>query len=75
MSYRIDAKNFVGPYRTQDVFHEEECRAMTDRHDPKVCSSAAILRQKRYDIHFAHGNVPPENVLVDRSYGPVGLVG
>jgi aminoglycoside phosphotransferase len=75
MSYRIDAKNFVGPYRTQDMFHEEECCAMTDRHDPKVRSLAAIIRQKRYDISFAHGNVSPENVLVDRNYRPVGLVG
>ncbi|XP_006453763.1 hypothetical protein AGABI2DRAFT_189137 [Agaricus bisporus var. bisporus H97] len=30
MSYRIDTKHFVCPYRTRDIFHEEECCAMTD---------------------------------------------
>ncbi|KAF7770212.1 hypothetical protein Agabi119p4_6186 [Agaricus bisporus var. burnettii] len=75
MSYRIDTTHFVGPYRTQDVFHEEACCAMTDQHDPKVRSLAAIIRQKSYDISFAHGNLAPENVLVDRNCKPIGLVG
>jgi hypothetical protein len=74
-SYRIDTKDFVGPYRSQTPFHEEPCCAMTDAHDPNVRSLAAILRQKTYDISFIHGNVSPENVLVNKEGVPVGLVG
>ncbi|KAF5344688.1 hypothetical protein D9756_011479 [Leucocoprinus leucothites] len=74
-SYRISTNSFVGPYRSQNRFHEEPCCLMTPSHDAKVCSLAAIIRQKRYDISFVHGNVSPENVLVDKEGVPVGLVG
>lgn len=75
MSYRINTKDFVGPFRTQDRFHEESCCALTDQHDVHVRALAAIIRQKRYDISLVHGNVSPENVLVDSEFRPVGLVG
>ncbi|KAF9445241.1 hypothetical protein P691DRAFT_785489 [Macrolepiota fuliginosa MF-IS2] len=74
-SYRISAKHFVGPYRSQDRFHEEPCCALTEEHDVHVRALAAIIRQKRYDMCLAHGNVAPENVLVDKRGQPVGLVG
>ncbi|KAJ3551565.1 hypothetical protein NP233_g13062 [Leucocoprinus birnbaumii] len=74
-SYRINTSTTVGPYRSQDRFHETACCSMTSSHDPKVCALAAIIRQKRYDISFVHGNVSPENVLLDRKGVPVGLVG
>ncbi|KAJ3568189.1 hypothetical protein NP233_g5870 [Leucocoprinus birnbaumii] len=71
----INASTAVGPYRSQDRFHETSCCSMTSSHDPKVCALAAIIRQKRYDISFVHGNVSPDNVLLDKKGVPVGLVG
>ncbi|KXN83520.1 hypothetical protein AN958_01344 [Leucoagaricus sp. SymC.cos] len=74
-SYRISTQNFIGPYRSQNDFHDEPCCLLTPAHDAKVRSLAAIIRQKRYDISFVHGNVSPENVLVNRDGVPIGLVG
>lgn len=74
-SYRIHRTCFVGPFRSQDRFHEQPCCAMTLTHDPRVSSLAAIIRQKRYDISFVHGNVSPGNVLVNKKGVPIGLIG
>ncbi|KAF7771857.1 hypothetical protein Agabi119p4_6168 [Agaricus bisporus var. burnettii] len=74
MFYRIDTTQFVGPYRTRDVFHEEGCCAMTDQYDPKVYL-AVIIRQKSYDIPLAHGNLAPGKMFINRECRPVGLVG
>ena len=74
-SYRIHRTCFVGPFQSQNRFHEHPCCAITSSHDPKVSSLAAIIRQKRYDISFVHGNVSPENVLINNKGIPIGLIG
>lgn len=75
MSYRIHTKDVIGPYRSQEPFHEQEACLLTEVHDEHVRALAAIIRQKTYDVCMVHGNVAPENVLVDRHYRPVGMVG
>lgn len=76
-SYRINTHSPIGPYRSQNTFHDEPCCALIpSKHDELVYSLGMIIRQKRYDICFVHGNISPENILVDRKTGkPCGLVG
>ncbi len=74
-SYRIHIKDAVGPFRSQEKFHEQEACRLTEAHDAHISALAAIIRQKTYDVCLAHGNVAPENVLVDKEYRPAGMVG
>jgi len=74
-SFRIHTKDLVGPYRSQEQFHEQEACALTEAHDVHMSALAAIIRQKTYDVCMVHGNVAPENVLVNKEYLPVGMVG
>lgn len=65
----------VFSYHMWVVLSQAHTCALTEAHDANVRALAAIIRQKTYGVCMVHGNVAPENVLVDKEYLPVGLVG
>ena len=74
-SYRIYHDETVGPYPSQDDFHAEHYNTLPEKADPDIHSLAARLRsQKRYKICLTHGDITPNNILVDDSYKPVALI-
>lgn len=77
-SYRIKCDNAVGPFESQDAFHAQyfcELRMKVD--DPnyeRITALSRAMRQKRYRLCLTHGDLSPNNILVDENYKPSGLV-
>lgn len=73
-SYRIDCSSRVGPFESQDIFHGKMFCTLQPGADPAIVALAQSGRQKRYRMCFTHGDLSPDNILVDDHFRPVGLV-
>ncbi|EPQ50385.1 hypothetical protein GLOTRDRAFT_82325 [Gloeophyllum trabeum ATCC 11539] len=74
-SYRILHDRPVGPFASQEDFHAQWFNTLPEEADAEIRALASRLRsQKRYRICLTHGDISPNNILVDEAYRPVGLV-
>jgi len=73
-SYRILFDEQVGPYESQDTFHKLFFCTLQPNSSPSIQSLAATIRQRQYKLHLTHGDLSPNNILVDENYVPTGLV-
>ena len=74
-SFRIDHNRTVGPFASQEEFYRQRYNRLPDEADASIRVLGARLRsQKRYRICLTHGDISPNNILVDDHYKPVGLV-
>ena len=74
-SFRIDHNRTVGPFASQEEFYSQRYNRLPDEADADIRVLGARLRsQKRYRIYLTHGDISPNNILVDDHYKPVGLV-
>lgn len=74
LSYRIAFHVRVGPFESQDIFHGKTFCTLRPSADPAIVTLAESVRQKRYRVYFTHGDLSPDNILVDDHFRPVGLV-
>lgn len=74
LSYRIDSRVRVGPFESQDIFHGKMFCTFRPGADPAIVTLAESVRQRRYRMCFTHGDLSPNNILVDDQFRPVGLV-
>ncbi|EDR13296.1 uncharacterized protein LACBIDRAFT_230584, partial [Laccaria bicolor S238N-H82] len=74
LSYRIYCDARVGPFESQDIFHGEPFCTLQPSADPAIVALAESVRQKRYRMCFTHGDLSPNNILVDDHFRPVGLI-
>lgn len=74
MSYRINHNDFVGPFPSSDEFHREYYCTVPSDADPDARALAKRTREKPNRICFTHGDISPNNILVNEDYVPVGLV-
>lgn len=74
-SFRIDHNDRVGPFASQNEFHAQYYNTLPNEADKSIRTLGARLRsQKRYKIYLTHGDLSPNNILVDDNYKPVGLI-
>ena len=73
-SYRITFNYRVGPFESQDIFHEKMFCTLPPDADSAIVVLAQSVRQRRYRMCFTHGDLSPNNILVDDQFRPVGLV-
>ncbi|KAF8153011.1 hypothetical protein B0H34DRAFT_721820 [Crassisporium funariophilum] len=64
----------LGPYPSQHEFHAENfCTPWPS--DDKALSKALDVRSRtQYKICLTHGDLTPENILVDKKFRPVALI-
>ncbi|EPQ53240.1 kinase-like protein [Gloeophyllum trabeum ATCC 11539] len=74
LSYRIDHCNYVGPFASPEEFHAQYFCTLPPEADPEIRALAERIRKKPYRVYFTHGDLAPNNVLVDENYVPVGLI-
>ena len=74
-SYRILHEEAIGPFASQEEFHAQWFNTLPEQANPEIRALAGRLRsQKRYRLCLTHGDISPNNILVDDAYKPVGLV-
>jgi len=73
-SHRILFDERVGPFESQDVFHAQMFCTLWPSADPAIAALARTVHQKRYRMCFTHGDLSPDNILVDHHFRPIGLV-
>ncbi|KAL1731087.1 kinase-like domain-containing protein [Schizophyllum commune] len=74
-SYRIKHDEPIGPFASQDEFHAQWYNTLPEQANPGLRAVAARLRSdRRYRMYFTHGDISPNNILVDDDYKPVGLI-
>ncbi|OSX61564.1 hypothetical protein POSPLADRAFT_1144626 [Postia placenta MAD-698-R-SB12] len=69
-SYRIRHDHYVGPFASQQEFHQELVSGYEATHGELVAPS----HSKPHRICFTHGDISPYNILLDEDMKPVGLV-
>ena len=74
LSYRIAYPSRVGPFESQDIFHGKMFCTLRPSANPAIVALAQSVRRKRYRMCFTHGDLSPDNILVDDHFRPVGLV-
>ncbi|TRM65150.1 kinase-like domain-containing protein [Schizophyllum amplum] len=74
MSYRIKHDAAVGPFASQDEFHAQYYNTLPEHANTDICHLCARIRQKRYRLCLTHGDISPNNILVDDDYKPVALI-
>ena len=77
-SYRIKCDHAVGPFESQHIFHAQyfcELRMKEDEPDyQRITALSYAMRRKCYRLCLTHGDLTPNNILVDENYKPTGLV-
>ncbi|EED85324.1 predicted protein [Postia placenta Mad-698-R] len=68
--YRISHDNYVGPFASQNDFHQLLLGACAATYGPMTAAS----HSKTHRIWFTHGDITPHNILLDEDMKPVGLV-
>jgi len=74
LSYRIAYPSRVGPFESQDIFHGKMFCTLRPGADLAIVALAESAHRKRYRMCFTHGDLSPNNILVDDHFRPVGLV-
>ncbi|KAM5544231.1 hypothetical protein V8D89_001891 [Ganoderma adspersum] len=74
MSYRLNHDKCVGPFSSSDEFHRSYYCALPSEASPDMRALEKRIREKPCRICFTHGDISPNNLLVDEDYVPVGLV-
>ncbi|TFK50359.1 hypothetical protein OE88DRAFT_1660693 [Heliocybe sulcata] len=74
MSYRIDHSDFVGAFASLAEFHAQYFCTVPPQADPEICELAERIRKKPNRVCFTHGDLSPNNILVNENYVPVGLI-
>ncbi|KAI0787361.1 hypothetical protein C8Q74DRAFT_1251226 [Fomes fomentarius] len=69
-SYRIKHDQMVGPFASQDEFHAQWYNTLPEEADAEIRTLSARLRQQRYRLCLTHGDISPNNILVDNNYKP-----
>ncbi|OSX61560.1 hypothetical protein POSPLADRAFT_1040112 [Postia placenta MAD-698-R-SB12] len=69
-SYRIRHDRYVGPFASQQEFHEMLVKGYEATYGKLVAPS----HSKPHRICFTHGDISPHNILLDEDMKPVGLV-
>ncbi|KAI0809231.1 kinase-like domain-containing protein [Irpex lacteus] len=74
-SFRIKHDDFVGPYASQKEFFSQYWNTLPEEADPDIKALGARLRkEKQYKICLTHGDISPNNILLDDHYRPVALI-
>ncbi|KAF8066471.1 hypothetical protein FPV67DRAFT_1417590 [Lyophyllum atratum] len=73
-SYRISFNGSAGPFESQEVFHAQPFCTLPPSSDPAIRALASSIRQKNYRICLTHGDLSPNNILVNEHFKPTGLV-
>ncbi|EED83410.1 predicted protein [Postia placenta Mad-698-R] len=69
-SHRIRHDNYVGPFASQNEFHEKLVKGYEATHSALAAPSHSKARR----ICFTHGNINPSNILLDEDMRPVALI-
>ncbi|KLO11073.1 hypothetical protein SCHPADRAFT_877319 [Schizopora paradoxa] len=73
-SFRIYHDEYVGPFDSLAEFHSKPYCCLPPKADPQMLALEKRNREKSYQVFFTHGDISPNNILVDDNYNPVGLV-
>lgn len=74
ISYRISHDIPMGPFASLEEFHSQFFCTLPPCADEQLRAPATRMHQKPYRICFTHGDLSPNNILVDENYTPVGLI-
>ena len=55
----------MGPFESQDIFHGKMFCTLQPGADPAIMTLAESMGQKCYRMCFSHGDLSPDNILVD----------
>ncbi|KAF8157142.1 kinase-like domain-containing protein [Crassisporium funariophilum] len=74
LSYIIEHPRTVGPFASQDEFHAHRFSQPWESDDDALRAALEKRANRRYKICFTHGDITPQNILVDEKLRPCALV-
>lgn len=75
ISYRISHHEPIGPFASLKEFHSQYfCTLPPQCADNQLRTLSTRMHERPYRICFTHGDLSPNNILVDENYVPVGLI-
>ncbi|KAK0234352.1 hypothetical protein EDD85DRAFT_938686 [Armillaria nabsnona] len=73
-SHRIRQDGNVGPFVSQDEFHAQQICTPWEPLDDRIQGALMKRQSTQYRICFTHGDITPNNILVDERLRPTGLI-